>query len=206
MEHKKLVLFDFDGVLVNTVQISYNIHKEVNPSLTLEKYQELSNGDFEIETQKMAEQGKYTVPENYFEKRHAGVHKATIQEILRATIQSLSQKYKLYIVSSSPSSVVRTFLKNQNLEQCFVDIRGRDADIDKVVKFKQILSEENVTKDDCVFITDTLHDLEDANEVGIKSIAVTWGLHFKSNLEKGNPAKIIDNPALLEVVVEELFS
>ncbi|MBP6866485.1 MAG: HAD hydrolase-like protein [Candidatus Pacebacteria bacterium] len=34
MQNKKLVIFDFDGVLINTADLAYEIHRNVNPHFT----------------------------------------------------------------------------------------------------------------------------------------------------------------------------
>lgn len=56
-------------------------------------------------------------------------------------------------------------------------------------------------KDECIFITDTLGDILEANEVGIGTIAVDFGYHERKRLEKGNPLKIISKfEELIETV------
>ena len=61
----------------------------------------------------------------------------------------------------------------------------------KTHKFKKVLNEFNLKEDECIFVTDTLGDILEANEVGIKTIAVDFGYHERERLEKGNPMKII---------------
>ncbi len=43
-------------------------------------------------------------------------------------------------------------------------------------------------------ITDTLGDLKEANQTGIKTIAVTWGVHQREKLKAGSPTVIIEEP------------
>ena len=42
MENKKLVIFDFDGVLVNTVDLAFDLHKKHNPTSTKEIFHSLN--------------------------------------------------------------------------------------------------------------------------------------------------------------------
>ena len=46
MENKKLIIFDFDGVLVNTADFWFQIHKEANADFTYEKMSILNYGNF----------------------------------------------------------------------------------------------------------------------------------------------------------------
>ena len=52
LENKKLVMFDFDGVLVNTLDIRYRLHKDVNENLTFERFNSFSEGNFHEEMAK----------------------------------------------------------------------------------------------------------------------------------------------------------
>ncbi|MFZ3015756.1 MAG: HAD hydrolase-like protein, partial [Minisyncoccia bacterium] len=58
---------------------------------------------------------------------------------------------------------------------------------------------------DVVFITDSLGDILEGNECGVKSIGVTWGLHGRETLKKGNPVAIIDDPRDLEGVINNVL-
>ena len=42
----KAILFDFDGVLVNTLPMCFEINREKNPNFTFEQYQDMSDGNF----------------------------------------------------------------------------------------------------------------------------------------------------------------
>ena len=63
----------------------------------------------------------------------------------------------------------------------------------KTHKFRKVLDELNLKENECIFITDTLGDILEANEVGIPTIAVDFGYHERERLEKGNPLQIISN-------------
>jgi len=145
----KLVIFDFDGVLVNTT--------------------------------------------------------ITIHDILRDTFLKLKDNYKLSIISSSWGDIISSFLKKENLTNYFDDILGFDVHTSKVVKIKSLLEKYNVLPKDAVFITDSLGDILESNECDVKSIGVTWGLHDKKTLEKGNPVDIIDDTRELESVINNVL-
>lgn len=61
------------------------------------------------------------------------------------------------------------------------------------------LTQFGVSENESLFITDTLGDMREAANAGLKSIGVSWGFQRRETLLKGDPHAIVDTP-------EELFS
>ncbi len=205
MQNKKLVLFDFDGVLVNTLEKNYEIHKKVNENLTWEKFQDFSNGNFFDGMNKAIEEGHHIIPENFYAHYEKNISSLNIHDILRKTVVALSQDFIICIVSSTTGGIIKSFINKENLHEHISEILGAELHQSKVVKIKMLLEKFHTDPQDAVFITDTLGDILEANECGVKSIGVLWGLHGAETLKKGNPAKIIDNPLLLLDSVKEIL-
>lgn len=191
---RKLVIFDFDGVLVDTEELCYKIHKDVNGNLTWEQFQGFSEGNFHEGMKKAVREDSYIIPHNFFELYEKGLSEINIHDILRDAVLHLKDKYKLAIISACGSSFISNSLEKENLTKCFSDILGFDVHTNKSVKIKSLLKKYNIAPEDAVYITDTLGDILEGNECGIKSIGVTWGLHNKETLSRGNPVSIIDDP------------
>jgi len=205
-KNKKLVIFDFDGVLVNTLEFSYAIHKEKNPSLTWNKFQDFSNGNFIDAINNVESGGNYIIPHDFKEKYQNNIEKINIHETLHKSITSLSKEYQIAIVSSTYTYLIENFLNKENLRKYFSDILGTDVDRSKIIKINSLLNKYDVLPKDAVFITDSLGDILEGNVCGVKSIGVTWGIHGKENLEKGNPVSIIDNPLELLDIIENVLN
>lgn len=205
-KNKKLVIFDFDGVLVNTLEFSYIIHKEKNPELTWKKFQDFSNGNFIDAINNVESGGNYIIPHDFKEKYQNNIEKINIHETLHKSIISLSKEYQIAIVSSTYSYLINDFLVKENLRKYFSDILGTDVDRSKIIKINSLLKKYDVLPKDAVFITDSLGDILEGNVCGVKSIGVTWGIHGKENLEKGNPVSIIDNPLELLDIIENVLN
>ena len=62
----------------------------------------------------------------------------------------------------------------------------------------------NLTSDDCIFVTDTVGDILEANKVNLRSIAVTCGFHEKERLEKVNPFVLISDFSKIKGIVDSL--
>lgn len=205
LENKKMVMFDFDGVLVNTLDFSYGIHKVKNPHFTWERFQSYADGNFHDGYNNAVKNGEHIQPDNFHDKYKDELIPLTIQDVLKSVIISISHKYILSVVSSSISQAIKDFLRKENLDEHFLDILGFDVHASKVIKIKSLLEKHNLSSNDAVFITDTLGDILEANECNVPSIGITWGLHDREKLGKGNPAVIIDDPEDLMGAIENVL-
>ncbi|MFA5841312.1 MAG: HAD hydrolase-like protein [Candidatus Paceibacterota bacterium] len=201
----KLVIFDFDGVLANTVEFSYNIHTKKNKDLTWKHFQDYSLGNFWEGYEKAVKDGKHIPADDFHGDYKKNLDMLTVEKILHDLILFLEKKYRLVIVSSTNSTHINDFLIRENIAECFSDILGADVHKNKTFKIKTILEKYNLSPVDTVFITDTLGDIKEATECKVGSIAVTWGLHDRLILEKGNPVHIIDNPQDLIEAIESVL-
>ena len=202
---EKLIMFDFDGVLANTLELSYQIHKDVNDYLTWEKFQDFSNGNFHDGIMNAVQNGNHKLPEDFWDKYDKNIINLNIHEILRQTLRDLNKECIVTIVSSMRADLIKKFLNKEKIENNFADILGVDFNKSKVIKINLLLDKYKIEAKNAVFVTDSLGDVLEANECGVKSIGVLWGLHSRETLEKGNPAHIIDNPLFLLDAVKEVL-
>lgn len=108
------------------------------------------------------------------------------------------------IVSSTITPPIHSYLEKNNLRHYFDSILGADVERSKVVKLQSV--QELHPNREMYFITDTLGDIREAEKVGIKSIAVTWGYHDKAMLEQGNPRAIVNTAEELTETVTAFTS
>ncbi|MES2023409.1 MAG: HAD family hydrolase [Patescibacteria group bacterium] len=200
---KKLVLFDFDGVLVDTLNICYTISSEVNECMDIEEYKKFFEVNINDALRK--DGSKRILNPNFHERFLDNIRKVKIPEILKVTLRDLSKKYKIFIVSSTSTETLKHVLAIEEVSQYFTELLGRDVHASKVVKTKMLLEKYNVKPTDAVFITDTTGDIKEARECEVESIAVTWGFHEEETLKKANPAKIINNPEYLLGAIEDML-
>ncbi len=203
---KKLVIFDFDGVLVNTCEFWFKLHKDANDHLTWERFEEMSHGNFLDTIKEVLDGGTYNRPHRAEEKYADALHTIfSVDDILHDVILSLQNDYTLAIISSASEKLIETFIAKENLTHVFSDILGYETHASKIIKINSLLQKYALAPTEAVIITDTLGDIREANESKVSSIGVTWGLHQRETLEKGNPAKIIDNPGVLVATVKEIL-
>lgn len=193
-KNKKLIIFDFDGVLVNTIDFCFTELKIFNNDLTLEKFKSFAHGNFHDSLDKNKTKNSFVVPGNWQEIYDKNIKEFTINDVFDNTIKVLSKNNYLVIVSSSWNESINKFLDKENIKKYFTDILGADTHKSKIVKIKLVLKKYKIEAQNAVFITDSLGDILEGNECGVYSIAVTWGIHDKKTLEKGKPSIIIDDP------------
>jgi phosphoglycolate phosphatase len=201
----KLIIFDFDGVLANTIELSYQIHTVKNKNLTREHFKEYATGNFYEGYDKAVKEGKHIPADDYYGEYKKGLDTLSIHDALHNLILSLARDYRLAIVSSTDSSYINDFIKKENLSECFSDILGSDIHKSKILKIKLILNQYRLSPDDAIYITDTTGDIIEARECGVKSIAVNWGLHDRENLLQENPFALVDTSQELEEKIKEFF-
>ena len=201
----KLILFDFDGVLVNTNELSYQIHKIKNKDLTWQTFQGYLTGNFFEKMREAVKGGKHIPPDDYYGEYNKGLNNLTIEEALHNLILTLSVKYKIAIISSTISSYIKGFIKKEKLSGCFADIWGADHHLSKTFKIKNIIEKYNLSPENAIYITDTTGDMIEARASGVECIGVSWGLHDKEDLLEERPFAVVDTPEELEEKIEEFF-
>lgn len=121
------------------------------------------------------------------------------------TIRELYAEYLLAIVSSSSTIYINNYLEEEGLTNCFASVLGYDTRGDKIHKIKTLLEKYKTAPEDTLYITDTIGDMIEAEECGVKSVAVTWGFQNEKALRKANPLKIVNNPEDLAKAIEEIL-
>ncbi len=200
---KKLVLFDFDGVLIDTLGICFSINQSIYDDLSLEEYKSFFEGNIYNAVRRDGTPKKHH-PE-FYEIYDNKTREVVIPPVLKLVVEKLAQKYILTIVSSTYSVSIQNILKKEGIDGFFVDVLGADIATDKRIKIKTLLNKYECSPENAVMVTDTLGDIREANECSVKSIGVLWGFHDEETLEKGKPFAVIDNPAGLVPVIEKVL-
>jgi len=205
MADKKFVIFDFDGVLMDTILMCYEIHKEFNPNFTYDEYQKLAHGNFLQDYDKIRQERNFISWDDFQNKFAKKICDIDIPSILQEIVRKLAEEHTLFIVSSGLTPVIKKCLQEKNILQYFNEILGFDFNASKVIKLEKILKDHDISGKDTVFITDTLSDILEANHVGIPVIAVSWGLHDRATFAAGRPAAIIDDPQDLIPAIDQIL-
>ncbi len=124
---------------------------------------------------------------------------------MKELVQKFAPDHLLFVISAGGKDTISRALEAENILEHFHDVVGDPPEDSKEHKIKTILATFNLSPDKTVFITDTSTDILEANNAGIKSIGVTWGLHDQELLATNNPHKIVNDAAELEETIKELL-
>ncbi len=184
MESRVLV-FDFDGVLADTLPTAREFTKWMYPGLTDADYYAISlqnfyTGikDFSHLRRDMSDSELARAFEGYFEQVTCSSIYTGVMEFLDAIPSHIS----CVINSSAQSSACIPILEKHNIIDRFSDIYTRDIADSKVEKFHMIAQKYNISLDEMIFVTDSVGDIHEARQIGVPTIAVGWGLHEMSDL------------------------
>jgi len=88
--------------------------------------------------------------------------------------------YTLVLNTSAYERNCLPLLEKSKIKELFDFVAAAEVSKSKIEKFKLIENKYNVSKEDVLFITDALGDLREADESGVSTIVVTWGVHDKT--------------------------
>jgi len=196
----KAIIFDFDGVIHDTFEMIFNIRKKLYPNITREEYLSYFNGNIFDTGIKPNKQETIKFKELEYE----AFKKLKLEKNIRKEIEKLSKKYQMFIISSNSINNLNMYFENNNFTHIFKEILAVEAHKSKVEKFKMLFNKYHLNPEDCIFITDTLGDILEANKIGIKSIACTFGFHNEQTLKRGNPFKIVSHFEEIREIIKEL--
>ncbi len=205
-----LVIFDYDGVLANTLDDLIRFGQEACNQLGV--YHVVTKNDLSnLEVMSFSTYGRACeVPEhlidefvkislNLFAEKESP---PAIFDGLNDVIKHLSSKHKIAIVTTNSSQNVRAFLTQHGLESLVHAVYGVDTPGSKAQKIS-IARERFVENGEAVFmIGDALSDIRAAKEVGVTSIAVTWGHQSLETLLRGEPDYVVHFPQDLVEIIE----
>lgn len=204
---KKYILFDFDGVIIDSFHSSFGINKKIRPGVQEQQYRDFFNGNiYEAVTKPDEEKMQNDSVRQFFHHYELACDNLSYFKGMPEVIKELSSDYTLIIISSTVGSIIEYFLCCHNLRNYFVSIMGPEVEYNKTKKIEMVFEKFKTTAKHCLFITDTLGDIKEARKVKVDSLAVAWGYHSVATLELGNPLAIADQPSDLPKLVRTFLS
>jgi phosphoglycolate phosphatase len=195
-----LLLFDFDGVLVDSLDIYSTVVRTALQKIGMtiiqskEDYLDLFDGNFyESLKQKGVDLEAFSrvLPEC---RATIDFSKMKTQPGLQPVLEQLSRSDPLMIISSNDSSTIRKLLQRVHWEPYFSQILGADYLYSKRDKISVAMQMASIGPDRTYYIGDTVGDVKEARAAGAKSVVVSWGWHAKQRLARAGPDIIVDRP------------
>ena len=178
----KVIVFDFDGTLVDSNQLKYNAFFELFPSDSLHKEiitgvldEFIEKSRYVILREILKRINRKTINEDDLDYRvHAsakkyndivvdGAKRCKEKSGAKEVLESLSKRYNLYLSSTTPETSLKDIVKHRNWEGFFCDIFGYPND--KTSVLFDIIKRESINPGDLLVVGDGKSDRDSANSV-----------------------------------------
>jgi phosphoglycolate phosphatase len=208
-----LILFDYDGVLADTLDDLIQSGQEACSQLGVNHLvtkDDLNN----LELMSFSSYGRACeVPEHlvdefvkiclsYFAEMKSP---PAIFPGLSSVIRQLSVDHEIAVVTTNSSQNVNAFLARHGLDGLIHAVYGVDSPGSKVQKIAMARDRllENREQEPVFMVGDSLSDVLAAKEASVTSIAVTWGHQSLENLLRGHPHYVVSSPQDLIGMIEQ---
>ncbi len=207
MNKKKLIIFDFDGTIADTLCLGYEIYQDLAENYHFRQIDRSEiNNLRDLSTYEILRKMKISlikVPflavqfQRELNKRIEELH--PINGMIEILKQIDISKVKLGIITSNSKENVEKFLQNYDIKNLFSFIHSEKNIFGKTHILKKTFREQNYLPSNVFYVGDETRDIDSSKKAHIPVIAVGWGFNSKSALLKHNPDYFTASP-------EELLS
>jgi phosphoglycolate phosphatase len=209
----KLIIFDFDGTLADTLGALLRITNRLAPEFGYPQIsdEQLANLKYlsAWEIIKISKVALWKLP--FLLKRVKEEFPGEVQSVklfpgvieLLTTLKS--QGYRLGIVSSNAEANIRSLLKQHQIENLFDFINGGASTFGKGKAIGKIIRQYNCPKSDAIYIGDEIRDIQAARSIKIRVVAVGWGFNAPTALIDRQPDLLITKPQALLNALAHLY-
>lgn len=195
---KKLVLFDWNGTLLNDTLLWYEAFSEVfhifgKQPPPLERYFMELDGDYLIiYTSRGIDITRQELNEIYGKCYKKIMHRAELMPDTPKILQALQDMgYALHLVTGQLEYLVSPLLEKFNITSFFQCTRFHVTD--KMSVINEIIEMENAEPAKCFYVGDTPSDVHHAKKSGVVSIALLGDCIANEIIERSNPDYTIIN-------------
>lgn len=203
-----VLMFDFDGVVADSLEIFY---AEFSAALISLGFEKLSNKEsllalfdgnvFKSLIKLGFPMRKLKALSGEFGPR---IEKANQQvqpfEGMPELLSELAAAFPLYVITSNHSSAIEHFLKKYKITGVR-EVLGADKEASKVKKIRRV---KKLHPDFSPwYMGDTKGDMLEGNEAGAITVAIAWGWHEEARLRTGDPRHVVRTPAELRALFME---
>lgn len=199
MDTSRVILMDYDGVIADSLPVCFAVYRACADRWKLPCADSLSSylSLFEVNIYEgLRSRGfpsdKIPALMADFTKAFTRAHTSiSFFPLMEKTVRSLSERFPLYIVSSTSVSIIKERLAHHRILSVR-DILGAERGASKVEKIRSILPFHPQSR--FIFIGDTVGDIVEGREAGVKTMGVTWGFHSQEKLRAAKPDFLVESP------------
>ena len=202
--NSKLIIFDFDGTLADTLGALLRISNRLAPEFG---YPQIGDEQFASlkylsswEIIKLSKVALWKLP--FLIKRVKEEFPKEVRNVrlFPGVIELLNtlkmQGYRLGIVSSNAEQNIRSLLGQNQIEHLF-DFVTTASTFGKGKAIGKLLKQYKCPKSDAIYIGDEIRDIQAARSIEIRVVAVGWGFNAPTALIDRQPDLLITKPLAL---------
>lgn len=207
----KYVVFDFDGTLVDSREISI---EAVNRLADRYRFKRLEQGELEkMKRLSLAEKCRllkvplHKLPmwaSEFYKLYRQAMNDLLLFDGIKELLDGLNGRgYRLAVISSNSEQNIRDFLTRSGVDYisqvfCSNNVFGKD----KIIR--NFLHKSGLKPSEVIYVGDEQRDIVACKRSGIKVIWVDWGLDTSELAEKENPDYSVSAPGDILRIVEAI--
>lgn len=217
---KKLLIFDLDGTLINSVpDLALAINKmleslEIGP-IPLDTFKSfIGNGAKTLVLRSLNYTHQDNVPQELFDiafPRFMDLYKANPCEKtllytgVKETLEYLKNEgYKMVICTNKPFNFVEPILEKLDIKKYFNNWIGENSLDEKKpsgVPLLHLAKESNIAVDNCLMIGDSKNDILSATNAKMESVGLSYGYNYDEDITKYNPTVVLNEFTNLKTIL-----
>jgi phosphoglycolate phosphatase len=206
-----IVLFDFDGVLADTLDDMLDFSKSVCSQLGHPRKPTPADLDA-LDPMSFYEFGKkLALPQDKVQEFATRCIQMFAQRPLppkifddmQEVVAQLSARAKIGIITGNSAKVVSKFLDQYGLAGYVSQVMGVDLPGTRADKIRKAVNYLGTPEDDAYMVGDAVSDIRAAREASVMSVAVCWGHQSGKRLAEACPDYLVHSPKELLAILDK---
>jgi phosphoglycolate phosphatase len=197
----KTIICDFDGTIVDSGQVVFDIFNEFADKYNYKKIPQAESDRIRALTVKERFK-EYEVPilkvplltMDVVKKYKKSIQTLEVNQVMKEVLRSLNDSgIKLVMISANSKENIENFLKLNEMEY-FDEIIQSSRFFGRHVTINNYMESNSINKEEIIFIADEHRDIIASKKSNIRIISCTWGYDLEELLVKGNPDFLVRQP------------
>ena len=196
----KLVLWDFDGTLADTLACSVQVFNEL---AARRGFLPIEDPEAARGLTTLAFLKKHRIPlakvpalvRDFRKAQRGRVAEVPLFPGLPQALRGMRREgLRMGVLSSNARDNILACLGTNQVEGLFEFVVGFTRLLGKAQAIRRVLKAEGVERREALYVGDEVRDVEAARKAGVDVAAVTWGFHPRQLLADHAPTHLIDRP------------
>ena len=203
------IIFDFDGTIANSYDYVLDFLTDQAGLVRLEGApRQALHGQSMVAMARELGHSRWRLPILFVRGKRIitrAIYQVEPFEGMAEVVRKLhAEGHELFVLSSNNLINVRKFLHRHDLHEYFLEIYGGVGMFGKAPALRKLLKEQQLKLEDSLYIGDELRDVEAAQSIGMRILAVLWGFAKPHDILLLKPTAIAETPTDIIKRIEEL--